>query len=224
MCSKALPRRQFLEQAAPQLRIERHLGDLDQHSAKNMDAPMLLSSRVKQLRVAKSWNLEQAANHIGLSRSSLSKIERNEMSPTFHAMQKLAQGFGLDLIDFLSLEKKTPPTGRRSVTRAGEGARHSTPNYELRLLMDDLKKTAFIAIDVSVLARSLSDFSEWDRHENEDFMYVTEGRMVLYTEHYEPVTLAVGDSVYFDARMGHACISSSKKNARAIWISAPVGG
>lgn len=223
MCSEALLRRQFSKQAAPQLRVGRKLGDLDRRPAKSGDAPQLLSSRVRQLRLAKNWNLEQAADRIGLSRSSLSKIERNEMSPTFHAMQKLAQGFGLELIDLLSLEEKTPPTGRRSVTRAGEGTQQKTPNYGLRLLMDDLKKTAFIAVEVSVLAHSLSDFSEWDRHDDEDFMYVTEGKMVLYTEHYEPVTLGIGDSVYFDARMGHACVSSGKKNARALWISAPVG-
>jgi len=69
------------------------------------------------------------------------------------------------------------------------------------------------------MARSLEAFSKWDKHDNEDFMYVLEGIMVLYTEHYEPVTLKTGDSVYFDARMGHACIYLGKRPARALWIS-----
>jgi len=45
-----------------------------------------------------------------------------------------------------------------------------------------------------------------------------EGELQLHTEHYEPVTLKVGDSVYFDATMGHAYVTVSEKPARFVCI------
>lgn len=212
------PRKRAARLERKDLRVKRASGDLSV-TALQEDTPSFLPKRIRQLRLAKGWTLEDAAEKVGLSRSSLSKIERDEMSPTFQAMQRLSVGFGMDLVDLLNPEKKTPPTGRRSVTRADEGVRHEMPNYSLRFLTGELKKTAFVAIEVSIMARSLEAFSKWDKHDNEDFMYVLEGIMVLYTEHYEPVTLKTGDSVYFDARMGHACIYLGKRPARALWIS-----
>lgn len=186
--------------------------------------PIELGRRVKQLRLARKWTLEEASEHVGLSRSALSKIERNEMSPTFHAMRKLAFGFSLDLVTFLADGETMLPTGRRSITRAIEGAVHQTPNYGLRLLMDELRNTAFMAVEVTVRARSLDEFPEWDRHNDEDFMYVLDGAAVLFTEHYAPVTLNKGDSVYFDARLGHACFSVGEADARLLWVTAPLAG
>ena len=52
--------------------------------------PLNLGQRVRALRKAKNWTLEQAAKKAGLARSTLSKIENEQMSPTFDAVKKLA--------------------------------------------------------------------------------------------------------------------------------------
>ena len=44
--------------------------------------PIDLGARVRQLRKDRNWTLEQAANHAGLARSTLSKIENGQMSVT----------------------------------------------------------------------------------------------------------------------------------------------
>lgn len=184
--------------------------------------PIDIAAHVKRLRANRGWTLDQASERSGLSRSAISKIERGEMSPTFDAMQKLASGFGLSLVDFLAAGPPTPAAGRRSVTLADEGVRHETPAYGLRLLTAELSNIAFMAAEIVVRARSLEDYADWDRHDDEDFMYVLAGRVVLYTEHFAPVTLGVDDAVYFDARMGHACVSVSAEDARALWVTAPL--
>jgi len=185
-------------------------------------SPLRLGARVKALRLARAWTLEETSARTGLSRSALSKIEREEASPGFQAIQHLAQGFGLDLVEFLTATPGAAVSGRRSITRAGEGARYDTPNYALRLLVNDLTRPAFVASEIRITARALSDYPDWDRHDHEDLLYVLEGELTLLTEHYQPVTLQVGDSVYFDARMGHACLSAGPGAARALWISSPV--
>ncbi len=37
-----------------------------------------------------------------------------------------------------------------------------------------------------------------------EFLLVLEGELALYTEFYEPVAMVAGDSMYYDANMGHA--------------------
>jgi uncharacterized cupin superfamily protein len=58
------------------------------------------------------------------------------------------------------------------------------------------------------------------RHEGEEFLLVLEGELALYTEFYETVVMAVGDSMYYDANMGHALVSLSEKDALVLWIAA----
>ena len=52
--------------------------------------PLDLGARVRELRKARDWTLEQAAQQAGLARSTLSKIENGQMSPTYAALKKLA--------------------------------------------------------------------------------------------------------------------------------------
>jgi quercetin dioxygenase-like cupin family protein len=69
-------------------------------------------------------------------------------------------------------------------------------------------------------ARSFDDFGDWIRHEGEEFLFVIEGQVQLLSEFYEPATLNVGDSVYYDAGMGHLAISVSEEDALILWITA----
>lgn len=181
-----------------------------------------IGDRVRRLRSARGWTLDHTSERSGLSRSAISKIERGGMSPTFQAMQKLAAGFSITLAELLLTGEPAPAQGRRSVVRGDEGPWHPTPTYAIRLLTAELKHTAFTAAEVVVRARSLDEYADWDRHDDEDLMYIVEGGMTLYTEHFAPVTLRPGDAVHFDARMGHACVSLGEADARALWVTAPL--
>ncbi|PLR29041.1 transcriptional regulator, partial [Chimaeribacter californicus] len=54
----------------------------------------LLAQRLVQLRTARQWSLDQLAQQTGISRATLSRIERAETSPTAALLGKLAQVFG----------------------------------------------------------------------------------------------------------------------------------
>ena len=49
---------------------------------------------------------------------------------------------------------------------------------------------------------------------------VLEGEVCFYSEFYEPVNLSVGDSVYYEASMGHVLISISEEDAQILWVTA----
>ena len=67
--------------------------------------------------------------------------------------------------------------------------------------------------------RAFEEFHDWSRHRGEEFVYVLEGEVQLYTEFYEPARLRAGESFYIDSRMGHRVISLSQEDALVLWVS-----
>ena len=59
--------------------------------------PVDLGARVRAIRTERNWTLEQAARQAGLARSTLSKIENGQMSPTYDALKKLAVGLEISI-------------------------------------------------------------------------------------------------------------------------------
>ena len=182
-----------------------------------------LGPRVRGLRSQKGWTLESAAKATGLARSTLSKIENGQMSPTYDALLKLAQGFAVDISELFEphapASGQAAGSGRRSITRAGQGQALPTPVYQHLLLCNDLSNKLMTPFRSTVTARAFEDFADWDRHAGEELLYVLQGEMELFTEFYEPVRLAVGDCAYLDSRMGHRVISVSVENAELLWVS-----
>ncbi|MCV6622221.1 MAG: XRE family transcriptional regulator [Cellvibrionaceae bacterium] len=182
--------------------------------------PLQLGKRLKEIRLANSLTLEEASNLTGLARSTLSKIENEQISPTFQAVQKLTKGLGIDIPQLFVPPADGPEAnGRRDVTRAGEGKAHPTSTYEHELLASDIRHKKMVPFKCTVRARSFDDFEDWVRHEGEEFMLVLSGRVAVHTEFYEPVELEEGDSMYYDAKMGHCLVSLSEEDAQVLWVT-----
>ena len=175
--------------------------------------PIDLGARVRELRGERGWSLDETAARTGLSRSSLFKIEKAQMSPTFDALLRLAKGFAIEVPQLLVARSVRGAESRRSIARAGESPSYESDNYAQVPLAAELSHKSFLPFELVLRARSLDEFEGWDRHETEDFMYVLSGTMVLYTEHYEPLVLERGDSVYYDSRMG-PCLRLARRRGR----------
>ena len=182
-----------------------------------------LGPRIRGLRSQKGWTLESAAKATGLARSTLSKIENGQMSPTYDALLKLAQGFAVDISELFESHEpgadQAAGSGRRSITRAGQGQPLPTPVYQHLLLCNDLSNKLLTPFRSTITARAFEDFDDWDRHAGEELLYVLQGEVELFTEFYEPERLSVGDCAYLDSRMGHRVISVSPENAVVLWVS-----
>ncbi len=181
--------------------------------------PLNLGQRVRELRTARGWTLEQAATHAGLARSTLSKIENGQMSPTYEALKKLAEGLAISVPQLFTPAKTEQVNGRMATTKEGEGAAHATTTYEHELLAPQLTQKAMLPYRARIRARSFDEFDGWVRHDGEEFLYVLTGVIRLYTEFYEPVEMRRGDSAYYDAAMGHNVISLSQDDATILWVT-----
>ncbi|MGA1232588.1 MAG: helix-turn-helix domain-containing protein [Lutimaribacter sp.] len=181
--------------------------------------PLELGTRVRELRKARAWTLEQAATHAGLARSTLSKIENGQMSPTYDALKKLATGLGISVPQLFTPPQRDQINGRMAVTKSGAGTAHATVTYEHELLAETLSKKTMLPYRARVRARSMDEFYGWVRHDGEEFLYVLTGVVRLYTEFYEPVEMRRGDSAYYDAAMGHNVVSVSEEDATILWVT-----
>lgn len=63
----------------------------------------VVCERVRELRKAKGWTLEQLASLSGVSRSMLSQIERGGANPTLGVAFRIAQAFGMSLGDLVDV-------------------------------------------------------------------------------------------------------------------------
>ncbi|MYM53906.1 helix-turn-helix domain-containing protein [Thalassovita mangrovi] len=181
--------------------------------------PLDLPERVRELRKSRGLTLEQAANQAGLARSTLSKIENGQMSPTYEALKKLATGLEISVPQLFTPPMREKVNGRMTVTRSDEGVAQATATYEHELLSSGLTKKQMLPYRARVRARSMEEFDGWVRHDGEEFLYVLTGVIRLYTEFYEPVEMRRGDSAYYDATMGHNVVSVSEDDATILWVT-----
>jgi len=182
-------------------------------------APVDLAQRVRELRKTRDWTLEQAAQRAGLARSTLSKIENGQMSPTYEALKKLATGLGISVPQLFTPPSEAQVNGRMAVTLSGEGQAHPTATYEHEMLAQSLTRKSMLPYRARIRARSFEEFDGWVRHDGEEFLYVLTGTIRLLTEFYAPVEMKRGDSAYYDASMGHNVISTSQDDATILWVT-----
>ncbi len=77
-----------------------------------------LASRVAELRVARGWSLDDLAGRTGVSRSTLSRLERGEISPTASLLGKLCTAYGRTMSRLLAEVEAEPPAVVRAADQA----------------------------------------------------------------------------------------------------------
>ncbi|HEX7781557.1 MAG TPA: XRE family transcriptional regulator [Sphingobium sp.] len=185
-----------------------------------------LGSILKGHRTRLGITMTELANRTGLAVSTLSKVESDKMSLTYDKLIQLARGLNVDISElFSSLGARPEPAranARRSINRVSEGAVVNTAHYDHLYLNVDIPAKRFIPIIVECRERSFDAFSDFVRHEGEEFVYVLEGQLEVHTEFYNPTVLSAGESIWMDSEMGHAYVAHGDAPCRALAIcSAP---
>ncbi|MEP0520728.1 MAG: helix-turn-helix domain-containing protein [Hyphomicrobiales bacterium] len=62
-----------------------------------------LAGRLKQLRKSRNWSLDELAAKSDVSRATLSRIEKDDVSPTAHVLGKLCAAYGMTLSRLIAL-------------------------------------------------------------------------------------------------------------------------
>lgn len=176
-----------------------------------------LGARVKALRLASGLTLDAAAQRSGLALSSIHKIENGRVSPSYENLVRLARGYGLSMERLFAAEPEAPPTTRLTITKAGEGHKIRSKNFEYEILCNMLAAKRIIPLVTRVARRPALLPADLEAHEGEETIFVLEGRVELVVEHYQPVELNIGDCAYFDSTLRHGLRALGDQDARIFW-------
>jgi transcriptional regulator with XRE-family HTH domain len=203
------------------LDISHPTGGVDGNDAPRPAAAQVdIGQRLRTLRHERSWTLLQASQQTGLSLSALSKIERGELSPTLSSLNKIAAGFGIDIVSLLDGEAAPNVPGRRAINRRSSGTAHNTATCLNTWLAAELRHKRMLPILTRVTARDPGEYAEWANHSGEIFLYVLSGTLVVHSRLYEPVRLRAHDSMYYDATADTKWTSVGKAGAQVLWVYA----
>lgn len=172
---------------------------------------MKLGSKVKRLRIAKGYTQEELADRCDLSRSFISQLESDKVSPSVETLERVLRVLGTDLKHFFSDEPK------KIVFKKSE----RVPVYDLPkgvkidILMDGIEDKE---IDAKIVELEPGTQTEQeDYHEGDEFGYVIEGSVEVYIDG-KKYKAKEGDCFYYSADCIHYLKNSGKEKAKLLWI------
>lgn len=184
------------------------------------DNRIAFGRRLRALRKQRDLTLVELGSRVGLTASSLSKVEKGNVSISFDALSRLAAALEVNLPTlFDSTELPSPASGRLSVNSRDDGRVYETGAYVYRLLCTSIVNKRMVPIYATIKAHSAEGFGPLIRHSGEEFLFVLQGEVSVLTELYEPVHLRAGESIYLDSTMAHGVISAGTEDAEVLWIA-----
>ncbi len=176
------------------------------------DVALEIGQRILRLRKERRVSLQELGALAKVSSSTISLIENGKLSPSYSVLSRIFEALGLHFSETLSAHgagqvRQVLAPGCRAVDRAGKGARHTTPMGMYEFLGTELAtkrmEAAIIQAAKDGPARKL------EAHSGEELIHVQDGEVILYMEHYAPLPLRKGDSVYFDASTPHGVYAAT---------------
>ncbi len=180
-----------------------------------------IGARLRRLRRDRGWTLADVAERTGLAVSTLSKVERGRMSLAYDKFGILAAVLGLDIAELFTDRTALGRCPQPVITRRGEEQSHTSGPYVYGILSAGMRGRQMMPVRGRIMARSLSEFPEWQSHPGEEFLHVLSGAIDLHLEGAAPIPLAAGDSVYFDSGRRHVYLSTGAQDAEILTVMLP---
>jgi transcriptional regulator with XRE-family HTH domain len=175
--------------------------------------------RLRQTRKQLGWTLQKVSDASGVSVTTISRAERGQLALGYDNISALSRALEMDMGAMFSGDKAQPaPFDGPVVTRAGTGVRYDglTVSYEFLSTTAPGKQMSPVVATINL--RAITSPSDFVRHDGEEFVYVVSGSLEAHFETGEKVKLSRGDSIYFNSRVGHAYISTSRALAKIVGV------
>ena len=139
-----------------------------------------IAKRLTQLRADSGWSLETLAERTGISRASLSRLERSELSPTAAMLGKLCTAYGWTLSRLMA-EAETSPT---NLVPADKQAEWKDPEsgYRRRMVSPPAPGLRGELVEVRIPAGAVVTFETSPLHGLEHHLWMLEGALRLDVE------------------------------------------
>ncbi len=172
--------------------------------------------RLRTARKKFGWTLAEVAQRSGVSITTISRAERGQLALSYEKFSALAHALKLDIGTMFVGGREPARLQGPVVTRAGQGVTYRGLAFTYEFLAAQAAGKQMSPILGTVHARRIEGPDDFARHDGEEWVYVLSGAVEVHFEDGRVVKLARGDSLYFDSRLGHAYISTSRQLARTI--------
>jgi DNA-binding transcriptional MerR regulator/uncharacterized cupin superfamily protein len=190
----------------------RQEGLLNHQKSNAAPEPPSIGPHLRRLRLQRGESLATVAKAVDVSVGFLSNLERSQSGASVGIMRRLAQYYGLNILDFFGEDNNVSPLIRpneRRVLPGGEGV-------QMELLASGKITMEPHLFRVSPGAGSGERYS----HDGEEFLYIVSGQLAISLENDE-YNLCAGDSFYFNSKTPHRWHNPGKKETTIIWINTP---
>lgn len=176
-----------------------------------------LGNRLKTIRQTGGYTLEVAAQKTGLAVSTIHKIENSRVSPSYENLVRIARGYDIGIALLFLADHDVNQTTRMTVTKAGQGRKVRSKNFEYEVLCNALAEKKIIPLVARVDKRTQLTEADMESHDGEETLFVLSGRVELQVEHYQPVELEAGDCAYFDSKLKHGLRALDDIETKVFW-------
>ncbi|HEX4055616.1 MAG TPA: XRE family transcriptional regulator [Tepidisphaeraceae bacterium] len=175
----------------------------------------MLGIRLRGLRSARGWTLEELAERSGLSKPFLSRLESGTRQPSIAAVLTLARVFGVPMGSLFEPRFADEPC---IVVRAGDASiRHGDGVSYVPMSSASPFNLQPIRLDIA----STRQGAEQYQHEGEEWIYVLSGRLQLSLGEKQYV-IDAGDAAHFDSRLPHRLDALDGKDASIVLVACPI--
>ena len=182
------------------------------------ETEIALGQRVRAKRHALNLTLEELAERSGVARTTISKIERDLISPSFNTLAKVARGMGVKITQMISEEESDQPVVVRKQDRVTldlngskctvEDLTRNLPNMQLEVVELTLEAGQDTGVDPA--------------HPGEEFLLCQQGT-VEFQIGSNTYRLKKGDSIQFKSNKSTCLSNLGESNAKVLWVYSPLG-
>ncbi|MBZ4650359.1 MAG: hypothetical protein PWQ83_1765 [Thermosipho sp. (in: thermotogales)] len=172
-----------------------------------------LGKKIKTLRIARGYTQEELADRCDLSRSFISQLENDQVSPSIDTLERILRVLGSDLKTFFSTDKRQ----EKIVFKASERVPMYLDEYGIKgyILMDNIEDKS---IDPKLIELAPgAETEEEDPHEGDEFGYVISGKLELILDG-KVYKVNQGDCFYYCSDRKHKIRNPYEKSVKFLWI------
>jgi transcriptional regulator with XRE-family HTH domain len=172
-----------------------------------------IAQRLARLRAERGWSLETLADKTNISRATLSRLERSELSPTAAMLGKLCSVYGYTLSRLMAEAETRPP----NLVPAAEQSEWTDPEsrYRRRVVSPPTPGLRGEVVDVRLPAHATVTFDTSPVAGLEHHLLMLEGAITLDVEG-TPFKLRAGDCLRYVLNGPTRFHNPTKREARYV--------
>lgn len=177
---------------------------------------LIISKQLKQVRQERQLTLEELAKRTGFTKSLLSKIENNKVSPPLSTLMKITRALDVSLSElFRAAEARRIEIIRGKQIK--QRPKIAVDGQMMESLVQGFPNQKFEPVLVTIIDNRGSNEVKLYDHPGQEFIYVLNGKM-KYVYGNEEYFVEAGDSLYFHADVPHGAIPLQGEKAMYLSI------